>query len=76
MPGWRCWLETSPALKKFNLWASSHRKHMANKKSKKESGKATLARVKKEMAEPRLARSVRIEELNVGGHRKGLKSHA
>jgi hypothetical protein len=49
---------------------------MANKKSKKESGKATLARVKKEMAEPRLARSVRIEELNVEGHRKGLKSHA
>jgi len=65
-----------PALKKFNLWASSHRVDMANKKSKKESGKATLARVKKEMAEPRLARSVRIEELNVEGHRKGLKSHA
>jgi hypothetical protein len=44
-------------------------------KVKKESGKVILARVKKEMAEPRLARSVRIEELNVEGHRKGLKSH-
>ena len=32
---------------------------MPNKKSKKESGKVILARVKKEMAEPRLARSVR-----------------
>jgi hypothetical protein len=45
--------------KKFNLLASSHHEHMPNKKSKKESGKVTLARVKKEMAEPRLARSVR-----------------
>ena len=48
---------------------------MPNKKSKKESGKVILARVKKEMAEPRLARSVRIEELNVEGQ-KGRKGHA
>ena len=60
----------------FNLLASSNHERMANKKSKKESGKATLARVKREMAEPRLARSVRMEELNVEGHRKGRKTHA
>jgi len=47
---------------------------MPNKKSKKESSKATLAMVKKEMAEPRLARSVRMDELNVEGHRKGRKA--
>jgi hypothetical protein len=49
---------------------------MPNKKSKKEFGKATLARVKKEMAEPRLARSVRMEELKLEGHRKSRKAHA
>ena len=65
-----------PAPEKFNLLASSHHERMADKKSNKESGKATLARVKKEMAEPRLARSVRIEKLNVEGHRKGRKGHA
>jgi hypothetical protein len=65
-----------PALKKFNLLASSHHERMPNKKSKKESGKVTLARVKKEMAEPRLARSVRMEQLNLEGHRKSRKAHA
>ena len=35
------------------------------KKAKKESGKATLAGVKKEMAKPRMARSARIAELNL-----------
>jgi len=49
---------------------------MPNKKSKKESGKVTLARVRKEMAEPRLARSVRVEELNQQDHRNGRKAHA
>jgi len=55
--------------------ASSHHEHMPNKKSKKESSKVTLARVKKEMAEPRLARSVRMEELNEEAHRKDRKAH-
>jgi hypothetical protein len=64
-----------PALTEFNLLASSHMS-MTNKKSKKESGKVTLARVKKEMAEPRLARSVRMEELNDEGDRKGRRAHA
>jgi hypothetical protein len=49
---------------------------MPNKKSKKESGKVTLARVKKEMAQPRLARSVRVQELNQQDRRKGRKAHA
>ena len=48
---------------------------MPNNKSKKESGKVILARVKKEMAEPRLARSVRMEELNEEAHRKDGKAH-
>jgi hypothetical protein len=65
-----------PARKGVQSLASSHHERMANKKSKEESGKATLARVKKEMAEPRLARSARIEELNVEGHQKGRKGHA
>ena len=60
-----------PASEKFNLLASSHHERMADKKSKKESGKVILARVKREMAEPRLARSVR----DVEGHRKGRKAH-
>ena len=55
--------------------ASSHHEHMPNKKSKKESSKVTLARVKKEMAEPRLARSVRMEELNEEAHRRDRKAH-
>ncbi len=46
---------------------------MPNKKSKMESGKVVLARVKKEMAEPRLSRSVR--QLNLQDHRKGRKAH-
>jgi hypothetical protein len=40
---------------------------MPNNKSKKESGKVILARVKKEMAEPRLARSVRDRGVERGG---------
>jgi hypothetical protein len=65
-----------PCSEEIDPLASSHHERMPNKKSKKESGKVTLARVKKEMAEPRLARSVRMEELNVEGHRKGRKAHA
>jgi hypothetical protein len=37
---------------------------MSKKQAKKESGKATLARVKKEMAKPRMAKSARKEEAN------------
>lgn len=69
-------VELPRAMKKLNLLASSHHEGMPNKKSKKESGKVTLARVKKEMAEPRLARSVRMEELNGEGHRKGRQARA
>jgi hypothetical protein len=38
---------------------------MMHKKAKKESGHATRASVKKEMAKPRMARSARIAELNL-----------
>jgi hypothetical protein len=38
---------------------------MLHKKSKKEPRNATFATVKKEMAEPRMARSARISELNL-----------
>jgi hypothetical protein len=38
---------------------------MLHKRSKKQSGKATHASVKKEMAKPRMPRSVRIAELNL-----------
>jgi hypothetical protein len=38
---------------------------MLHKKSKKEPRDATFATVKKEMAEPRMARSARISELNL-----------
>ena len=38
---------------------------MVHKKVKKESGKATRASVRKEMAKPRMARSARIAELNL-----------
>jgi hypothetical protein len=38
---------------------------MLHQVGKKESGAATLARVKKEMAKPRMAKSVRIAELNL-----------
>jgi hypothetical protein len=37
---------------------------MPKNKSKKESGKATLAGVKKEMAEPRIAKSAREKDMN------------
>jgi hypothetical protein len=37
---------------------------MRRKKRKKESGKATLARVKKDLAKPRMAKSARKEEVN------------
>ena len=37
---------------------------MSKKQGKKESGKATLADVKKEMAKPRMAKSARKEEVN------------
>jgi hypothetical protein len=36
---------------------------MLHQKGKKEPGDATLARVKKEMAKPRMAKSARIAEL-------------
>jgi hypothetical protein len=38
---------------------------MLNKKAKKEAGNATRACVKKEMANPRMAKSARITELNL-----------
>jgi hypothetical protein len=38
---------------------------MPNKKRKKESGNATRASVKKEMAKPRMARSARIKEMDL-----------
>jgi len=38
---------------------------MPHKKTEQESGTATLARVRKEMAKPRMARSARIAELNL-----------
>jgi hypothetical protein len=38
---------------------------MVRKKMKKESGKATRASVREEMAKPRMARSARIAELNL-----------
>jgi hypothetical protein len=38
---------------------------MLHKKSKKEPRDATFATVKKEMAEPRMARSARVSELNL-----------
>ncbi len=38
---------------------------MLNKKVKKETGNATRASVKKEMAKPRIAKSARISELNL-----------
>jgi len=37
---------------------------MSKKHAKKESGKATLAGVRKEMAKPRMAKSARKEEVN------------
>jgi hypothetical protein len=38
---------------------------MARKNASKESGQATLASVRKEMAKPRMARSAKIAELNL-----------
>jgi hypothetical protein len=38
--------------------------YMSKKQAKKESGKAILAGVKKEMAKPRMAKSARKEEVN------------
>jgi hypothetical protein len=38
---------------------------MLHQKGKKERGDATLARVKKEMAKPRMAKSARRAELNL-----------
>ena len=37
---------------------------MSKKRGKKESGKETLARIKEEMAKPRMAKSTRKEEVN------------
>jgi hypothetical protein len=37
---------------------------MSKKQGKKESGKATLARVKEDLAKPRMAKSARKEEVN------------
>jgi hypothetical protein len=54
---------------------------MSKKQGKKESGKATLARVKEEMAKPRMAKSTRKEEVNqaaarvVRGKRMKWKYH-
>jgi hypothetical protein len=42
---------------------------MLNKKRKKETGNATRARVKKEMAKPRMARSARIKEMDLDTRR-------
>jgi hypothetical protein len=42
---------------------------MLHKKGKKESGNATRAGVRKEMAKPRMARSARIAELNLDAAR-------
>jgi len=39
--------------------------------NKKESGNATRASIKKEMAKPRMAKSVRIAELNLDAERTG-----
>lgn len=47
---------------------------MPNNKSKEESGKVILASVKKEMAGPRLARSVRMKELSQKSHRNRRKA--
>jgi hypothetical protein len=44
---------------------------MSKKHAKKESGKATLAGVKKEMAKPRMAKSARKEEVNQAAVRVG-----
>jgi hypothetical protein len=40
-------------------------KHKLHKKSKKQPGNASLATVKKEMAQPRMARSAKIAELKL-----------
>jgi hypothetical protein len=40
-----------------------------HERGKKESGKATYASVKKEMAKPRVAKSARIAELNLDTER-------
>jgi len=42
---------------------------MLHKKTKKESGNATRASVRKEMAKPRMARSARVAELNLDTRR-------
>jgi len=42
-----------------------HREGMEHKKTKKEPGNATRARIRKEMAKPRMARSARIAELKL-----------
>jgi hypothetical protein len=42
---------------------------MSKKQAKKESGKATLADVKKEMLKPHMAKSAREEEVNQAGAR-------
>jgi len=47
-----------------------------NKKSKKERDKATLARITKEMAEPRFAESTREEAAGIAGVReRGSRKH-
>jgi hypothetical protein len=55
----------------FRAW--SYHEHVPDNKSKKESDKATLASVKKEMAEPRIALSARMEDVASAGHDKGQK---
>ncbi len=53
-------------LAKLNFIASGlhHNGYMPKNKTKKESGKAILASVKKEMAEPRMVKSAREEDVN------------
>jgi hypothetical protein len=55
----------------FRAW--SYHERVPDKKSKKESDKATLASIKKEMAEPRIALSARMEDVVSAGHDKGQK---
>jgi hypothetical protein len=55
------------AVRNATVWLPSrcHHECMPRKKSKKETTTATRADVKKEMAQPRMARSARIAELNL-----------
>jgi hypothetical protein len=47
---------------------------MGRKNMKKESGEMARARVKKEMAKPRITKSARIAELNLDTSRIGVRA--